>query len=350
MISQDEYMKLMFADRQRSDWNLLSNRETYFGPNGQTYFVLRNVIEFALTAEPYPLWKRGNHEDRQKEDMIALDIGSGPAIWTLALGEYFSNTRWIATELEETLEIETKSTLNFLSKDYHMPLFEDCNGNVIYIGDSISLQGLTNQNFNRKMGILVKKDSQHEGRYAICLCSGKVISIKSANIVKMNSHMGLDETRLVSMEKALQDSQKRKILIEQMLKDTRLLDVTLDSSILASKDLFGKCGLVTCTNLLRMVKHRHPNIWQDVLYVASLMLKENGILFTYDATIGNQGYGNFQEMHQYAHRHGLKLVHFGMPSPNDNTPAIPMSLKRDLEALPGSRTMALCIWRKWYTY
>jgi hypothetical protein len=340
----------MLADRHRPDWNLLSNRETYFGPNGQTYFVLKKVIEFALTTEPYPLWKKTIQEDRQ-EEMIALDIGSGPAIWPLTLGEYFTKIRWITTDIAETLEIETKPTLNYLAKDYHMPLFEDCNGNVVYIGDSISLLGLANRNFNRKMGILVKKDSQHEGRYAICLCSGKVISIKAANIVKMNSHMGLNKSKVVSMDKALQESQKRETLIKQMLKDTRILDVTLDSSISASKDLFGKCGLVTCTNLLRMVKHRHPSIWQDVLRVASLMLKENGILITYDAIVQKEeGYGNVQKMHQYAHRYGLKLVQFGMPSPNDNTPTIPMSLKRELETLPGSRTMVLRIWRKWLTY
>lgn len=300
--------------------NIYDNRNIYFDRNAVRYYFIREAIEEALCNAVFT-WP--------SENFPAVDVACGPAVFTTANALYFSklknkfpsNITWIATDIEKGISgssgaflDETIPALDFFSKD-PSPQFADRKGQAVFIGDTVMLEGLSKTEFNGLKGIVTGPDTKSDGRYGVCICSGnspgKNISLKPANITRDGRSMGDREGQ--TMEEATKKSVDRGIILQGLRKRAVPIDILQWQSWKSLDPLGGGCGLVTCTNLLTMIGYRNPEVWREVMRLASNLLCATGALVMYD-TAEFGGYGDVNIMGMHAERNFLRLMPLELPN------------------------------------
>ena len=261
----------------------------------------------------------------EEDTYPAVDLAAGSCVYTVAWAQHFrkprykSSLQWYPTDYKGQIhpsdgntegdggpiETDLRMTLRFLSENSD-PLFADKNGIAIFAGDSIRLEGLRSQQYNGLHGVVVGADPQVEGRYAVQLgddMNWKSCSFKVVNIRRANDLMGSEEG--VKLEEAKEYATDRERLLAGMLDRSCELDILKESTWSNVTPIYGKCALVTCTNLLSCLGYRNPEAWKDCLMIAARLLRPGGIFMAEDDTVDD--FGNYEAMQEFIHRNQLDL-------------------------------------------
>lgn len=242
---------------------------------------------------------------------MAVDLASGCAAFVVAYALYFSkptfpvNVSWIATDYNgtEAFSAETIPSLKLFNED-PLPQFEDRNHRAVYFGDSVYLHSLSKREYNGLQGMLRRKDPKAKDRYEVFIARGtmmgKPISVKASNIERNGRGMADPNGRTMAEAKAWTE---RPSILSGLLDRAVLLDIFQTSTWKNLNSVEGKCAIVTCTHLLRMIGQRVPDAWQDCMKLASKLLRPGGAFITYDRF----HYGNVSIMKQYEADNALGL-------------------------------------------
>mmetsp|Transcript_5898 Transcript_5898/g.16601 ORF Transcript_5898/g.16601 Transcript_5898/m.16601 type:complete len:350 (-) Transcript_5898:588-1637(-) len=259
------------------------------------------------------------------ESYPAVDLAAGSCVYTVAWAQHFrqprykSSLEWYPTDYtgqshpssrptegrDGPLEDDLRNTLRFLTENSDV-LFADKNGIAIFAGDSIKLEGLRSQQYNDLHGVVVSADPQAEGRFEVQLgedMDWKACSFKAGNIRRVGDWMGSEN--VVKFDEAEEYAADRKRLLGGMLDRSCELDILRESTWSNLAPIYGKCALVTCTNLLCCLGYRNPEAWKDCLMIAARLLRPGGIFMAEDDIV--DGFGNHEAMQEFVQGNQLEL-------------------------------------------
>jgi hypothetical protein len=257
-------------------------------------------------------------ENPTEKKFPAVDLASGAAVYPVMLGfrylqpVYPATLQWYPTEWggdgRSYLETETRPAIKILAKEVAdaYPLFKDGNGHVVQPKDMVSLDGLSMKELNGLRGIIAGKDPESKGHYVVQVeDQDKPLSLKAENLCTLET-MGSRGLEHMS-QKILILKRQDKAFFDALLARTREVDVLNHETWSNVAGQYGKCALVTCTILLNSMGYRAPQAWQNVLELASTLLRPGGLLLTYDTEKWG-GYANTPEMEAYIKTNALGLV------------------------------------------
>jgi hypothetical protein len=177
-------------------------------------------------------------------------------------------------------------------------LCTDRNGDNLYADNQVLLQGLRNEQYNGRLGMVLHPDPKVMGRYAVQMLDEDVTSSTSA------SPMSFKAVNFVLVGPG---EDNKEPIIKGLLERTCPLNILQrDTWSTLLQTLRGQCALVTCTNLLSEIGHSDPMAWKQVMEVASQLLQSGGLLMHGDADGWGLGFGSMPIMMEYAESVGLK--------------------------------------------
>ncbi|KAL7571495.1 hypothetical protein ACA910_020915 [Epithemia clementina (nom. ined.)] len=270
----------------------------------------------------------------------AVDIGSGHAVGTVTMAlrlrsPHLKNGEliWYPSdwtghrELEGEqyrggpLETETKASLRYHideCQEFEQPLFTDPNGEPIYRQTMVELRRLNTAEMNGRRGVVRRPDPLAENRFAVQLSPipGDCKSLHKNSIFYVG-----EVTRHEATLRELRKTREDRAFFQGLLDRTREIDVlkheTWSNDTLIT-DLYGRCALVTCINLLTCLGYRDPTAWKDTLELASRLLVGGGYLVQYDAG-GYADFGVADVMQAFSNKNSLGLqLEVSMIPPNSH--------------------------------
>ena len=279
---------------------------------------------------------------------LAVDLGAGTAVYTVAFSEQWPFLRFIATDRvdPESSDVyptglhQTRESLRLMAAECEPApvangrqlLFVDGAGPcAVRAGDIVRLDGLQRADLNGKTGIILKKRPDGE-RFAVRLHgsdSAGPMAIRAKNLrfeqpgwYDGNGGTGSEsdgpdggnggggDTRDVEGE--LQ--RLRQEVLQLARRDTirRIETCALDLERRATweqpeaKAVHGQAVLVSSMSLLSQVGFAQPLLWQQALEAAALLLAPGGTFMQYDTDKWG-GFANEEVMQPVASRWGLTL-------------------------------------------
>jgi hypothetical protein len=250
----------------------------------------------------------------ERGQFAAVDLAAGPAYLTYQYATRYFNTGctslldWYPTDTQHTLEHVTRQCLEFMMEDLNAEkaqgaLCTDRNGIPLYQGNPVTLQGLSNEKYNGRLGkVLCPDPSGVVGRYAVQMLDDDEDVIDDAPPLSFNA---------VNLVLAGSGDDDKEQIINGLLERACPLNILQrDTWSTLLQTLGGQCALVTCTNLLSEIGHSDPMAWKNVMEIASQLLQSGGLLMHGDADgwgLGDESsFGNMPAMMEYAKTVGLQ--------------------------------------------
>lgn len=277
-------------------------------------------------------------ENENHDRISAVDLAAGSAYftsqWALRYREPFfqghQSMEWYPTDTKEALAQFTRPCLEYLAQEAEtrkkdqqnssaLPLCTDPNGTLLFPKARIVLQGLTAEAYNGREGVLLYQDPANADRYAVRLLDPSRLLLDELQLSKqkpmsfqaknLTSILPIEEQQLLRLLRQQQPYTEQDFFRELHERSCALdlLRQETWSKLLDEQGQRGKCGLVTCTNLLTEIGHCEPNAWKIVMEIAADLLLEGGYLLHGDTDGWGPDFGNPAASQAHASSLGFTL-------------------------------------------